>query len=219
MKLLSILLFLVISLGILAIAILLAPNQLSNIYFWITIVWLIILSLLNWFASTFIFIASNENLKSSTYGILPSLNIIIFIYSIFSAIFLILTWYSNDFGILSSSHLILQIIIFIIVSSLSILMFISAKASSVDESNLTSKDELISILKLSLSKNNLEEDITNSIKELIETINYSIPHLTKLKSENNYIELAEGVKKNFLSNKILKDKNFLHKLISLAKNC
>lgn len=219
MKLLSILLFLFISLGILAIAILLAPNQLSNIYFWITIVWLIILSLLNWFASTFIFIASNENLKSSTYGILPSLNIIIFIYSIFSAIFLILTWYSNDFGILSSSHLILQIIIFIIVSSLSILMFISAKASSVDESNLTSKDELISILKLSLSKNNLEEDITNSIKELIETINYSIPHLTKLKSENNYIELAEGVKKNFLSNKILKDKNFLHKLISLAKNC
>ena len=219
MKLLSILLFLVISLGILAIAILLAPNQLSNIYFWITIVWLIILSLLNWFASTFIFIASNENLKSSTYGILPSLNIIIFIYSIFSAIFLILTWYSNDFGTLSSSHLILQIIIFIIVSSLSILMFISAKASSVDESNLTSKDELISILKLSLSKNNLEEDITNSIKELIETINYSIPHLTKLKSENNYIELAEGVKKNFLSNKILKDKNFLHKLISLAKNC
>ena len=219
MKLLSILLFLVISLGILAIAILLAPNQLSNIYFWITIVWLIILSLLNWFASTFIFIASNENLKSSTYGILPSLNIIIFIYSIFSAIFLILTWYSNDFGILSSSHLILQIIIFIIVSSLSILMFISAKASSVDESNLTSKDELISILKLSLSKNNLEEDITNSIKELIETINYSIPHLTKLKSKNNYIELAEGVKKNFLSNKILKDKNFLHKLISLAKNC
>ena len=219
MKLLSILLFLVISLGILAIAILLAPNQLSNIYFWITIVWLIILSLLNWFASTFIFIASNENLKSSTYGILPSLNIIIFIYSIFSAIFLILTWYSNDFGILSSSHLILQIIIFIIVSSLSILMFISAKASSVDESNLTSKDELISILKLSLSKNNLEEDITNSIKELIELINYSIPHLTKLKSENNYIELAEGVKKNFLSNKILKDKNFLHKLISLAKNC
>jgi len=219
MKLLSILLFLVISLGILAIAILLAPNQLSNIYFWITIVWLIILSLLNWFASTFIFIASNENLKSSTYGILPSLNIIIFIYSIFSAIFLILTWYSNDFGILSSSHLILQIIIFIIVSSLSILMFISAKASSVDESNLTSKDELISILKLSLSNNNLEKDITNSIKELIETINYSIPHLTKLKSENNYIELAEGVKKNFLSNKILKDKNFLHKLISLAKNC
>tara|TARA_Y100000385_G_C12854373_1_gene534516 strand:+ start:82 stop:741 length:660 start_codon:yes stop_codon:yes gene_type:complete len=219
MKLLSILLFLVISLGILAIAILLAPNQLSNIYFWITIVWLIILSLLNWFASTFIFIASNENLKSSTYGILPSLNIIIFIYSIFSAIFLILTWYSNDFGILSNSHLILQIIIFIIVSSLSILMFISSKASSVDESNLTSKDELLSILKLLLSKNNLEEDITNSIKELIETINYSIPHLTKLKSENNYIKLAEGVKKNFISNKISKDKKILYKLISLAKNC
>jgi len=219
MKLLSVLLFLVISIGILAIAILLAPNQLSNLYFWITIIWLIILSGLNWFASTFIFVASKENLKSSTYGILPSLNIIIFIYSLFSGTFLISTWYSNDFGIISNGHLILQIILFLIVSSFTILMFISAKAASVDESNLTSKDELISILKLSLSKNNLEEDITNSIKELIETINYSIPHLTKLKSENNYIELAEGVKKNFLSNKISIDNNILHKLISLAKNC
>lgn len=219
MKLLSVLLFLVISIGILAIAILLAPNQLSNIYFWITIIWLIILSGLNWFASTFIFVASKENLKSSTYGILPSLNIIIFIYSLFSGAFLISTWYSNDFGILSNGHLILQIILFIIVSSFTILMFISAKAASVAESNLTSKDELLSILKLSISNENFADDTINLIKELNEIIKYSIPHLTKLKSKNNYIELAEGIKKNFSSNKISIDKNILHKLISLAKNC
>lgn len=219
MKLLSVLLFLVISIGILAIAILLAPNQLSNIYFWITIIWLIILSGLNWFASTFIFVASRENLKSSTYGILPSLNIIIFIYSLFSATFLISTWYSNDFGILSNGHLILQIILFIIVSSFTILMFISAKAASVAESNLTSKDELLSILKLSISNENFADDTINLIKELNEIIKYSIPHLTKLKSKNNYIELVEGIKKNFSSNKISIDKNILHKLISLAKNC
>ncbi len=219
MKLLSVLLFLVISIGILAIAILLAPNQLSNIYFWITIIWLIILSGLNWFASTFIFVASKENLKSSTYGILPSLNIIIFIYSLFSGTFLISTWYSNDFGILSNGHLILQIILFLIVSSFTILMFISAKAASVAESNLTSKDELLSILKLSISNENFADDTINLIKELNEIIKYSIPHLTKLKSKNNYIELVEGIKKNFSSNKISIDNNILHKLISLAKNC
>ena len=219
MKLLSVLLFLVISIGILAIAILLAPNQLSNIYFWITIIWLIILSGLNWFASTFIFVASKENLKSSTYGILPSLNIIIFIYSLFSGTFLISTWYSNDFGILSNDHLILQIILFLIVSSFTILMFISAKAASVAESNLTSKDELLSILKLSISNENFADDTINLIRELNEIIKYSIPHLTKLKSKNNYIELVEGIKKNFSSNKISIDKNILHKLISLAKNC
>ena len=219
MKLLSVLLFLVISIGILAIAILLAPNQLSNLYFWITIIWLIILSGLNWFASTFIFVASKENLKSSTYGILPSLNIIIFIYSLFSGTFLISTWYSNDFGILSNGHLILQIILFLIVSSFTILMFISAKAASVAESNLTSKDELLSILKLSISNENFADDTINLIKELNEIIKYSIPHLTKLKSKNNYIELVEGIKKNFSSNKISIDNNILHKLISLAKNC
>ena len=98
-------------------------------------------------------------------------------------------------------------------------MFISAKAASVAESNLTSKDELLSILKLSISNENFADDTINLIKELNEIIKYSIPHLTKLKSKNNYIELVEGIKKNFSSNKISIDNNILHKLISLAKNC
>ncbi len=98
-------------------------------------------------------------------------------------------------------------------------MFISAKAASVAESNLTSKDELLSILKISISNENFADDIINLIKEFNEIIKYSIPHLTKLKSKNNYIELVEGIKKNFSSNKISIDNNILHKLISLAKNC
>ena len=220
MKILSILLFLIISLGILSISILIAPNQLNNIYFWITIGWLILLSGLNWFVSTFIFIGAKDNSKSSTFGILPSLNIIVFIYSIFSGLFLITTWYFNDFNILSNNHLIIQIVFFVIISSLTILMFISSSAASVTENkNLTPKNELLRTLKLYNTNKNINEDNIKLIKELIEVINYSIPHLSKLNSEKNYILLTDLIETNLNKNLVNIDNNQLEKMILLAKNC
>ena len=82
MKLLSILLFLVIAVSIFLVAVLINPDQLQNTYFWITLTWLITLTGLNWFASTFMFIgASHSDSNTRTFGILPSLNIIVFLYS------------------------------------------------------------------------------------------------------------------------------------------
>ena len=145
---LSVLLFLVIAVCIVAIAILIAPNQIDNAYFWITIGWLVVLSGLNWVVSTYIFIgAKDSNIKSTNFGILPSLNIIVFIYSLFSAGFLLSTWFVNDFILLPHWHLISQVVLFLIVSSLSILMFISAKAAEVPSHNFdVSKEELIKII-------------------------------------------------------------------------
>ena len=124
MKLLSILLFLIVVVSILLVSILINPDQIENQYFWITVGWLIVLSALNWITSTFIFIgASQSNAKSRSFGILPSLNISVFIYSLFSSVLLLSSWYVNDFGILPNWHLILQIILFAIVSTISVLMF------------------------------------------------------------------------------------------------
>ena len=220
MKILSVLLFVVISLGILLISILIAPDQLNNFYFWFTVGWLILLAGLNWFVSTFIFIGAKDNSKSSSFGILPSLNIIVFLYSIFSGFFLISTWYFNDFNILSNSHLITQIVLFVIISSLTILMFISSNAASVNENqNLTSKDELLRILKLNISNKNIDENKMLLIKELIEIISYSIPHTSRLNSEKNYIVLTNLIEVNLNQNVQHIDIDKLEKMISLAKNC
>ena len=82
MKLLSVLLFLIVAVSILLVSILINPDQIKNQYFWITVGWLIVLSALNWIASTFMFIgASQSSPNSRTFGILPSLNILVFIYS------------------------------------------------------------------------------------------------------------------------------------------
>jgi uncharacterized membrane protein len=61
MKILSIVLFLIIAVGILILSILIAPDQISNNYFWITVSWLIFLSFLNWLVSTFIFYGVKSN--------------------------------------------------------------------------------------------------------------------------------------------------------------
>lgn len=221
MKLLSILLFLVISVSILLIAVLLNPDQLQNLYFWITLGWLIALSGLNWLASTFMFIgSSHSDPHSRTFGILPSLNILVFIYSLISATLLISTWYLNDFGMFPNSHLILQIILFAVVASISILMFIAAKAAEVKNVNVSvNKEELTKILKSIQSIPDLSSENKALIKELIELVRYSIPHLSNLNSNDNYEKLSLiFLKTNFQMNKDINKKE-IENAIYLAKNC
>ena len=221
MKLLSVLLFLIVAVSILLVSILINPDQIKNQYFWITVGWLIVLSALNWIASTFIFIgASQSNTKSRSFGILPPLNILVFIYSSFSGILLLSTWYVNDFGILPNWHLILQIILFAIVSTLSVLMFIAAKAAKIDDAIVSlNKEELVRILQAIQSNKDLNEEKSILIKELIELVKYSIPNLSKLNSKDNYEKLTMIFKnKNFQNNDEF-DIEEIENAIFFAKNC
>jgi len=218
---LSVILFFIISSSVLLVAILLNPEHLNNSYFWITVGWLILLILLNWFASTFIFFGVNKSNSNQRYfGILPSFNILVFVYSLISASLIISTWYINGFGVYSNSHLILQIILFAITASITILMFIASKAAQINTPDLTlTKDELILILKRMQSHKNLDEDENILIKELSEIIKYSMPHLSKLNSVENYQKLTMI----FTDKKLNNNKNLniqeIENAIFLAKNC
>tara|TARA_B100000780_G_scaffold26612_1_gene16858 strand:+ start:594 stop:1259 length:666 start_codon:yes stop_codon:yes gene_type:complete len=220
MKLLSVLLFLIIAATIFIIAILVAPNQTENLHFWITVGWLIILAGFNWIASTAIFIGASESkMKSKNFGILPSLNISIFIYSLFSGIFLLSTWYINDFGMLPNWHLIVQIILFAVVSILSLLMFISAKAAHIDVVKVPlDKENLIKILQSIQSVKSLGEKEKELIKELIEIIKYSIPHISELNSKVNYDQLSTLYKNMDIEDYQNINISDIEKSIYLAKN-
>ena len=220
MKLLSGLLFLIIAATIFIIAILVAPNQTENLHFWITVGWLIILAGFNWIASTAIFIGASESkMKSKNFGILPSLNISIFIYSLFSGIFLLSTWYINDFGMLPNWHLIVQIILFAVVSILSLLMFISAKAAHIDVVKVPlDKENLIKILQSIQSVKSLGEKEKELIKELIEIIKYSIPHISELNSKVNYDQLSTLYKNMDIEDYQNINISDIEKSIYLAKN-
>ena len=200
-------------------AILLNPEHLNNSYFWITVGWLILLILLNWFASTFIFFSANKSDSNQRYfGILPSFNILVFIYSLISASLVISTWYVNGFGVYSNSHLVLQIILFSLTASITVLMFIASKAAQIETNDLTlTKDELILILKRMQSRRDLDEEKSILIKELSEIIKYSMPHLSKLNSDENYQKLTMIFTDKNLNNDL--DMEEIKNALFLAKNC
>lgn len=220
MKSLSVFLFLIIAILIVGLAVLIAPSYTNNFYFWITVGWLVFLSALNWIVSSFIFIGDySSNKNSQTFGILPSLNIVIFIYSIFSAVFLLSTWFIHDFGILPNWHLISQLIIFSLVSFLSILMFLAAKAASPEQTNaLFEKEDLIKILKLIHSSSDVDEEKKEIIKEVIEVVQYTIPHLSKLNSKENYDMLCSFYKNINIDDYKNINKSDIEKSLTLAKN-
>ena len=133
---------------------------------------------------------------------------------------LLSTWYVNDFGILPNWHLILQIILFAIVSTLSVLMFIAAKAAKVDDVEVSlNKEELVRILQTIQSTKDLNEEKSILINELIELVKYSIPNLSKLNSKDNYEKLTMIFKnKNFQNNDEF-DIEEIENAIFFAKNC
>tara|TARA_B100000959_G_scaffold178110_1_gene186297 strand:+ start:1616 stop:2122 length:507 start_codon:yes stop_codon:yes gene_type:complete len=164
--------------------------------------------------------ASKSNSNQKIFGIVPSLNILVFIYSLVSASLLISTWYLNDFGMFPNSHLILQIILFAIVASISVLMFIAAKASQIDIVDVPlSKEELILKLKAIQSTDNLNEEKSLLLKELIELTKYSIPHLSKLNSKDNYEKLATIFNNKNIQNNDELDIEEIKNAVFLAKNC
>ena len=115
MKKLSLSLFLIIAATIIVVAILLAPEQIKNVYFWVTIGWLVFLSFINWFVSTYIFLKDGKN------SINPSLEFTVFKYCCFYLLynkcrFLLFTWFTNDFEVLLNWHLITQILLFSTIS-------------------------------------------------------------------------------------------------------
>ena len=215
MKKLSIILFLVIALGIVCLSLLIAPSQIENIYFWITISWFIFLTFINWLTSTLIFYGVDpSNTKNANFGILPSLGIVIFIYSILSAFFLLTTWYINDFGLIPNWHLILQVFIALITVILTILIFIAAKSSKKNvNKNLASKSLLFDYIETIENNNSDKEDLKESLKQLKEIIEYNIPDINYIKSINKYEELVDSLKTLSINNNV----DEVKKIIQLAK--
>ena len=217
MKTLSILLFVIVAAGVVSLSLLIAPQQIENIYFWITISWLLFLTFINWLTSTLIFYSVDpSNTKNANFGILPSLGIIVFIYSIFSALFLLTTWYVNDFIFIPNWHLILQVTLALIALILVILIFIAAKSSKKNSLNkeLVSKDLLLEYINIIENNNQDNENIKNSLKQLREIIEYNIPDINYVKSLDKYEKLSKKIELLSKNNKI----DELNNTIQLAKS-
>ena len=218
MKKLSLALFLIIAATIIVVAILLAPEQVHNAYFWITIGWLVFLSFLNWFVSTYIFLEGGKNTINPKFGILPSFKYYCFYLLHNKCFFLTIPWFTNNFQVLPNWHLITQILLLSAISIFTVFFLFASKGAEISKGNFSiDKGKLLSTTEYLKSQDTNDEN-KKYLSELYEVIKYSIPHLTKLKSEENYKDLTKIFKKHFINKDKVKTE-IIKKAITIAKNC
>lgn len=145
--------------------------------------WLLFLIFLNWLVSFSYFSNTKNKYKNEKFGVLPSISILITIYSIVSGIFIILNTFIN-LALLNDYHLSIQIVLITIVISLCLVMLITSAGAVVGNNEFLPKLDLIKLINkkfkfYQLNKNN-DDDITSKINDLIAYIKYKMPHLSSI---------------------------------------
>ena len=178
-------------LAILTIAILLNPNKTNSLIFWGQLGWFIFLAILNLLVSGAFFSSGKIESKHSkkSIAILPSLNILVLIYSIISAT-LLLTNISLISSFVNQYHLVLQIAFSAIFIILGLLIYMVSKGAEVNLPNNKRREDLLHDLK-SIGLN-LELSDDSLFIDLVEQIKYKMPHPSSI-DKNLYNEIVEDI--------------------------
>ena len=171
----------VILAGIVAIGALFAPDQ-NLINFWGSILWVMVLVLINWLTSVFVVSDRSGHRKGAPgdpVGSLPGIGVITFIFAITSAGVLILF----QMNLISDRmHLATQIILFTITAVLVLLALISAKGAAYGSKASVSQAQLVEELRR-LQRMTDDYALRDRIQNEINYVSYKIPHPSKLKGE------------------------------------
>jgi hypothetical protein len=190
---LSFLLLVLIASAIVAVSALLFPSMLSDLGFWLNVSWILFLAFLNWAASTFLFLKVSDAGKNPLFGVLPGLNIVVFLYSVVSAGLLSANIYNQNFLLLANWHLVVQIIIGLICFSIVILMLIASKGAEIPLGPEGIENKELLLRRMARLKNELDEEFEPDISSLIEQLKFSVPHITKLNSLEDYQKFCQLV--------------------------
>lgn len=221
MKKLSYLL-LVFSIAIvIGIVVLIKPDKLEYTSFLLALSWLVILVVFNWVISVFFF--TNDSEKNTTqFGIIPSLHLIVFLYSVFSVGILIYFWHSTEYSSLPIIHWLSQLIGLGIFGILFILILIAGKTAQISiPSGVEPKEELLDKLKvLILSLPNETSNTKKLLKDLESSVRHSVSHPSATKHIGRYTDLSNRLMSLSLNDLSKPNADSLIKeLLVLAKSC
>ena len=214
MRFLGLALLAVAILCTLSIALLLKPDSLYNTSFTLATLWSLFLITINWASSVLIFGKTRE---STVFGVLPSVSILLLFYSFFSIGLMLFYWNVNNYGPLPTSHWVIQILSFGVVTSVVILQFMATKTASVrDRSDLPTKLEMINALFTKRSSlNSTQTTLRDAISDLENLIKHTIPHPSTLQNVNTYTEINETIQS--LSNSSSNEERWLEEINKLRR--
>ena len=162
--------------------IILAPDEPSK-SFWLALCWIEFLWVLNWYTSTLIFSGPSDRLSvaGNLFGVLPSISITVFIYSIFSALSLALFLWQV---IGATLHGLLQLCGFGLTSFFAISAFLALKGATSGTHVPISQKELLDAI--SRLKRNTHRDLACAkiIDEMHKFILYKLPPPVSLNPED-----------------------------------
>ena len=221
MKKLSYLLLLFSTAIIVGIAVLIKPIQLDNTSFLFALFWLLTLVAINWAISVFFF-TDIKGKDNTQFGILPSLHLIVFLYSIYSVGLLIYFWNSVNFSKLPIIHWLFQLIGFGIAGIIFILVLIAGKSAQISlPLGTVPKEELLDKLKvLALSLPSDSSKTLALLNNLESVVRHSVPHASVVKYKGRYTDLTNRIMS--LTTDDLSGQNsesLISQLIVLAKSC
>jgi len=222
MKTLNILVLLILLICTCLVSFLLKPVELNVNNYIYSLSWILFLIVVNWYVSTYVITKVNINNSNTLLGVLPSLHLVVFIYSILSIVMLIISWKIVNYTYLPKWHWILQILAFGSTSIVIILMLMTSKASDVNIS-FQYEDKIYLRNKVDIIKLNLPDylsPLSKDLKILDNNIKYFIPHHDYIKNKSNYKNLVSGLENIDFSNVSFDDaKKKVDKLIELSKSC
>ena len=169
----------VVNIGIFTVAFLVAPLSATSNY-WLSTGWIMFLFSLNWLASASIVgnsLSQKSNFENTTLGALPAVNIVVFFYSVFSVVFLLLTTWLELVS--WNLQLALQICTAILSFVGVILLFISARGARVAESEFVTKSQLLEEISR-LKRQSKDPNISAEFSSIVSYINHEMPHPSKL---------------------------------------
>jgi len=183
----------IVNISIFLIAYLLEPQNTTYIYWFLT-GWIAILFSLNWFASAAIVGSSfsqKNNSENSLLGALPAINIVIFLYSIFSICILLLTTWLKLFA--WHFQLALQIITATLFFVWTILLVVSARGARIAEGEFVTKSQLLKEISR-LKRQSSNPQFLSEFNNIINYINNEMPHPSKLPALalNDYYEILSN---------------------------
>ena len=173
--------------------------------------WVMVLLLANWLASTLIFIKNKNKTKSPDFGVVPAINISVFVWSSLSFLAMILL---QDIAI--RLHFFVQVILAGGIAFLVLSMLLGSAGAKIDKAvPKVSKTNLAKMIKR-LEDNN--PGAVDSLKTLRENVLYNLPHESKLAGSEDYQELIERVQLANENSETINEK-FSQSLENLVENC
>ena len=176
------------------------PNHLNNTNFWLMVMWINFLITLNMYASAPILSKYQARNSTKLIGALPSINIILFLFSLISGPLAFINYFAKPLEAIyfyHSYHLVIQILLSGFVAVTCLFLILSAKGAESGARGLLTREDLIKKLKNFelLNEKIAENSLCNNLfQDLLEYVEYKMPHPSSV-TRDKYLILSNEINK------------------------